>query len=150
MNKKTLGVVLLSIVVIASVIVALLVIPKSSDDNDVIIRIKVPERYVGMNGTVEVSFGVSVAYCYCSPVTVYTYRTRVHNVSDVIELKIPRKWIQAGIDEHMYHDVVRDGNMAIVAVELISDEWKLPLIYAKCAKVVGTPITAYDFPDITI
>ncbi|MCD6360547.1 MAG: hypothetical protein J7M38_06725, partial [Armatimonadetes bacterium] len=88
MNKKTLGVVLLSVVVVASV-VALLVTPKSSDDSDVDIRIKVPEQYVGMDGTVEVSFGVSVAYCYCSPVTVYTYRTRVHNVSDVIELKIP-------------------------------------------------------------
>jgi len=149
MNKKTLGVVLLSVVVVASV-VALLVTPKSSDDSDVDIRIKVPEQYVGMDGTVEVSFGVSVAYCYCSPVTVYTYRTRVHNVSDVIELKIPRKWIQAGIDEHMYHDAVRNGNKVIVKVRITFGDEVVSQIYVTCYKIVRTPVSAYDFPDITI
>jgi len=150
MNKKTLGVVLLSIVVIASVIVALLVIPKSSDDSDVDIRIKVPEQYVGMDGTVEVSFRVSVAYCYCSPVTVYTYKTKVRNVSDIIELKIPRKWIQAGIDEHMYHDAVRNGNKVIVKVRITFGDEVVSQIYVTCYKIVETPISAYDFPDITI
>ena len=149
MDKKTLGVVL-SVAVLVSLVVTLVVIPENTNDNDVVIRVKIPDQYVGKSVKVEVKFMIGVAYCYCAPVTVYTYRIKVDSVPEVLELRIAREWIQAGIEKYTYHDVVREGNKVVVKVELTFGDEKLPRIYAVCSKVVGVPVTAYDFPSITI
>ena len=152
LSKGSIALILYLVIIIS--ITAFLIVGigrnQGEEAENLIIKIKIPEEYVGKRGMLNIELYAGINCMYCVPIRVYTDIVAFKETPGIVEVKIPRKLIQLSMDKYMDHHLVKEGNMAITKVSFFVEEGeeRIKIYQSEVSADVTPPVSAWDFPNV--